>query len=481
MFRRVCRFATLPTAFLSTAALASNLIYSEPFDGAVGTQPPGWAAYTEGPALSQLAGNGEYEHLSTGSGTSKSISFYDQVDETVRGAWRDTTVDTVLRYANGGLQNGLLVRASGITDTSSGSFYHVRVNGNTLQLFRTLNNSFSNTASDSAGDPINPVAEKLLRVTTSNIPNAYADHVRIQAVLYDGPTAAAPVLRTIDYTDTSVNALTKPGSVGLRTYMSSAAGDRATFDDLTVVNNSPKLLWYDDYTGSQANRVQTFLGGMALTDTNGKIQFDDIGNGDTSYAVLDHDAETSTAPWKDVEVSTLMRLQTNNDGGQIDSGLVLRETGLAGTSGSGDFYHYRLSRNEGSNSFQAQLYRVINGGFSLVASTALTNGDIPESTDLYLKASVVDEGGGVRILGMASLNADFSGAYGMIDYLDTSASAITGPGSVGYRVRGGTGVTSGVVNFDNFTVTTMIPEPASLMLAGLGSLMLLGLRRRTRR
>ena len=280
------------------------------------------------------------------------------------------------------------------------------------------------------------------------------------------------MVRSIDYTDTSTSAITRAGGVGMRSYIT-ANGVRSTFDDLKVTSSSPGLLWYDDYYDGQAPKMQSYDTGVSQSVTGRKYQFGGIGNGERALGLIEFGAETSQAAWENVEASALMRLNTNiSDGGYIATGLILRETGVTNATSTGAAYHYRLARSEtGTDDFRAQLYRTNGGAFSLLDWVSLTNADVPESQNIFLKASTVTEAGGVRIVGLASLSPDFTDPFGWINFLDTSANRILGPGSVGFRVYGAGGITNGAVNYDNFTVRA-IPEPAALLvwslLAGLG-------------
>jgi len=183
---------------------------------------------------------------------------------------------------------------------------------------------------------------------------------------------------------------------------------------------------------------------------------------------VDFDAFTGQDAWENVEVSAITRLHAS---ARQMPGLIVRETGLSGASGSGDLYMYRLNQ---SNNL-AELYRSNNGAFQRLAYEAVLGSQIPDHTDIFLKMFVetMDEGG-VLLRGLASLDPSFSEIFGRIDYLDTDPNRILGPGSAGFRLYGGS-----VGNFDNFTVETFqIPEPATLALLGLGALGLLRRRRK---
>lgn len=468
----ICGLVMLGLLFAAPAARA-GLIYSEDFNGVLGSQPAGWAPFTSGAGIvSRNDGASAYEQRRTGTDTT-TIASYAQPDDSDRGIWRDTTTTAILRFSGGaGNRNGLVVRSRGIASHTTGDFYHARIEGNTLRLFRVRNGAFSSIAFDSTGDAITGTPNRLMKVRVDNIPVPETDNVRLRVDLYKGATEASGLLRSIDYTDISTLAITRAGGVGFRSYITTN-GVRSVFNTLRVSNNNRFLLWYDDYYDGDGLRDEAFVSGMAHAISVRKSQFTGISTGDRGMALLDWDAETSTAPWRDVEVTTLMRLQTSNNGGTLGAGLVLRETG-ATTANDGDYYNYRLVRDEGAGSYSAELWRANSGSFALLDSVALTSAQVPESANIFLKFTSF----GPLLTGMASLNADFSSPFGLVSALDSGAGAILTPGSVGYRVYGGAGITSGIVNFDNLTVTEVIPEPASLTLLAFGGVGLLARRRR---
>ena len=173
---------------------------------------------------------------------------------------------------------------------------------------------------------------------------------------------------------------------------------------------------------------------------------------------------TSGPEWENVEVSALMRLNTFDTGSNNQSGIFARANDVTSPSNSeSSYYLYRLNRQESSSISQAQLLRKSAGGsFDWLEILGLPSLDsVPESEDIFLKLNVETLPGGsaVRVEGMASLFEDFSNPFGIIDFLDTSAERLLGPGSAGFRVYG-----VGPVNFDNFTVRT-VPEPGAIALA----------------
>jgi hypothetical protein len=182
--------------------------------------------------------------------------------------------------------------------------------------------------------------------------------------------------------------------------------------------------------------------------------------------------------WENVEVSALMRLNTNSNSAYSASGLIARANDVTSPSATeASFYMYRLVRDERGNSATAQLYRKNeNGGFSLLDSIGLGSlGAVPESENIFMKLITSTVGSDVHLMGMASLDQDFDNPFGMIDFTDVSANALLGPGSAGFRVFG-----TGPVNFDNFTVNVFhpaVPEPATLSLLALAGAGLLRRRR----
>ena len=481
----VCTVMALTLAVLCAASSvhADTVVYTEPFTGADGAQPTDFSTFTNTSGMvSQLDGAGEYEQARVNSdpGAHTALGFYDNTDVTDLGAWWDVTADVLLRYSGGSAnRNGVLIRARDVAGTSSGDYYHARVEGESLILYRVVNGSFTSIASTNTGASLGAIHDRLLRVQVANVPNPGSDHVNLQVNLYDGTTDAAAVIRTINFTDTSSNAVTRAGGVGLRTYFDGgSSGLRATFDDLTVTNNRPNLLWYDDYPDSSAIRNEFLTDGVITPElTGGKLQFDDIGDGARGLALIDYDDETSTTPWANVKATTMMRLNTNGtNNGQISAGLVLRESGTTGANnGTGDFYHYRLVHGEDNNTYAAQLYRVNDGSFTLLDNVTLSMADVPESENIFLSFLAINEAGNVHLVAKASLDQMFNEVFGEIDIIDTSANRILGPGAAGFRTFGGGGLSDGVVNFDNFTVISI---PAPMALPGTLALMALAAVRR---
>ena len=443
--------------------LTRQLLLEENFGGAAGSQPVGFTSFADAGMAAENDGSGEYQLRKVSDGN-WALGYYDNPDDTVRGVWRDTTITTTSRYSAGGSNlNGLVFRARDITDAggANGDFYHVRFEGNRLILIRWNNGVATRLAGVDVEGGLGSIKNRWLRVSVANIPNPATDHVRVLATLSENADLTHPVA-TLDFTDTASNAITRGGGVGYRTQLTAGSGNRAVFDNLTVVGDNRRLLWYDDYYDNEAPKMA--IDGRSGYLTGGKILF---GGSGTGIATLDYDAITSLPEWQDVEVSTLMRVDGN---AAHNDGLVLGERGVTGAAdGSGDFYLYTLNRTTG----QAELYRHNDGGgLSLLAATAVLATDIPTSTNIFLTARVLNHDDRVGLMAMASLSADFSSPYGIITFQDLSPDRIIGPGSVGFRVSG-----AGSVNFDNLTVEVYVPEPATLLLLG-GGLAAAALRRR---
>lgn len=465
-------WTAIAVAVLACAqGLDAGVILSEGFDGAAGTQPTGFVTNTTGGMVSQNDGSSEYEQRrATGDGVA--VAAYQVFDDIDQGAWRDVTTETNTRFSGGAdNDNGLIVRARDLNGTGGGEFYMVRIqNNDTLALFRANGAAFTTLATDGLGAL--GVANRKLSVTVANIATPDTDEVRIQATLFD--TDGVSVLGSIDFTDTSADAITRAGGVGYRSFNNSGANTRSTFNNLIVTNNNPNLLFYDDYADGEAIRMESF--GPSGAITGNKFQFSHGSTSSTSLGLVDFDSATNK--WENVEVSALMRLNTLADNSStLATGLVLRETGVASnaTAAAGDFYLYRLQRTENGNAFAAQLLRK-NGvaGFTFLDSVVLGDLQIPESVNIFMKFSAVTEGTSVRLIGMASLDEDFATSYGVIDYLDNSVDAILGGGSAGFRHFG-----VGVSNYDNFTVT-IIPTPTALAGVALGAFVLTARRGRGR-
>lgn len=469
-----CRFAALATALGLLAAAGSSqadvIIYTQNFTGAAGTQPAGFSAFADPGMNSENDGTGEYEQERL-SANGISIASYNVADEIDAGAWRDVTVTTKSRFSGAGNNdNGLIVRARGITSTASGNFYHVRFQGDGLELVRFNGGSGSVLTFSPTSESIAAPANRWLRVSIANVPTPATDQVRIHAELSKNDTFTQ-IIGTLDYLDTSSSAVTRAGGVGYRSNNTVGSSSRSVFDDLAVANTNPDLLWYDDYADNTAPRMTRYLSGSRTqTMISGKYQFDGSG---AAIALLDFPTETSDPQWAYLRVNALMRLNTTS---QEDGGLIFRARGVdSATTGDGDYYMYRLSRDETGGQYVAQLYRHNDGvGFTQLGSMNIGAAGVPESVNIFLQVDSFPEPAGVVIRAMASLSPDFSNPYGIFNYLDSSPSALFAPGTAGFRVNG-----SGAINFDNFTIMA-IPEPASLVLLALGGLGVLGFGRRER-
>ncbi|MEM4233286.1 MAG: hypothetical protein QXZ19_04875, partial [Thermoplasmata archaeon] len=148
--------------------------------------------------MSQNDGASEYEQRRTvaGGGDQRAFGYYANTADTDRGLWRDTLTDAILRFSGGANpQNGLAVRAWN-AGHASGDYYHARINGNTLQLYRVNGGTFTLVASDSAGASIPGTSDHLLSVAVWNVPDPNGnasgsddtDHVRLLVHLYNGTT-----------------------------------------------------------------------------------------------------------------------------------------------------------------------------------------------------------------------------------------------------------------------------------------------------
>ena len=380
----------------------------------------------------------------------------------------------VLIVAN---RNGVVLRASGISAVNNGSFYHVRFEGDELVLYRSIAGAFTELASIS-GLPTT-IVNRRLEVSIANIPQPDQDHVQISATLFSNSTGTT-ALGTLNFTDTSADAITRAGTVGFRSFNTAAGDTRSTYDDLKVTSTRSNLFFYDDYHNGTALRMQTFNNSGTSNGTGSvvseKYQFSHGTSSQTSLGLVDFDSATQN--WLNVGATTLMRVNSGGTGSAaLGGGLVLRETGVDSNSSTnaGEFYHYRLLRNESGNVFQANLLRKDGAaGFATLSTINLSDLLIPESVNIFLNFSAVNEGANVRLVGFASLSPDFSNPFGMINFLDTSANAIRTAGSAGFRYFG-----VGTANFDNFTVTDLsIPEPTT---AALGTFAIAGLMLRRRR
>jgi hypothetical protein len=470
--------ALVLTCLLTTAlsAPAQTTLYSEGFSGPVGSLPAEWQTRVDNATLTVARndGLGEHEHRLQGapSGTLRLLSWLEAPAETDRGAWRDASTEALLRFSGGaGNQNGLIARARN-PDVAAGDYYHVRINGTNLQLYRFNAGSATLLLATNALPGFVASSDHLMRFTTQNVRNPGTDHVRLVAQVYNGATEASGLLAEVEFTDTSANAVTRAGGVGMRTFFTSPAGSgsRATFDDFRVHSQHPNLLWYDDYYDNQALRTESFVSGSAVSILNAqRVEMQNLSSGAVGARTLDFDAETARAEWENVVASTTLRLNTNNAGGEMAGGLLVRETGMSSAAGSGDYYHYRVVRDEATGLHRTELVRVNAGVESLLSTSSLSAAEAGESVNLFMRLEAFTTASGVDLRGLLSQNLDFSAPYGQIVFTDLDPGRITGPGAVGVLARGLSGLTSGVMNFDNFTVEVAVPEPstAALLLLGL--------------
>ena len=472
------RFAAgLMLASCATSASAVTLL-TESFSGANGTQPANFSAFTNATINSQID-TGEYEqqHVAGANAFPIAIAFFNDANQTDQGMWRDVKVSTNTRFSGGAdNRNGVILRASNVASVNTGDYYHVRFEGSNLVLYRAVNGVFTSLAT--AAITGSATSNRTLEVSIANIAQPDQDHVQIQARLFaTGSTTNLDGLLT--FTDTSADAITRAGTVGYRSFNTASGDTRSTYDNLSVTSTKSNLLWYDDYHNGTALRMQTFSN-SGVSDGTGsviteKYAFNHGTTSQTSLGLVNFDS--ATQDWLNVGVTSMMRINTNaTNSAQLASGLVLRETDVASNVSNqpGEFYHYRLVRIENANQFRAELLRKDGtAGFQFLSTVNLTDLLVPESVNIFLNFSAVNEGTGVRLIGLASLNQDFSNPFGVINFLDTSANAITTAGSAGFRHFG-----IGSANFDNFTVTDLsIPEPASLTLLGLAGLTLMRRRR----
>ncbi|MBI1367664.1 MAG: hypothetical protein GC162_03320 [Planctomycetes bacterium] len=462
------------TTFADVISRSTPLL-SEDFNGTVGTQPTGFTAFTSGAGMvSAIATATEYEQKNN-SGTNAAVASYSVLNDIDKGAWRDVTVETNTRYSGAGTNdNGLILRARGISSTSSGDYYQVRMNNNVLELVR-YNNGVATVVGGSgtiSGISSGATSNRLLRVTIENVSDAGTDNVRVRANLYSGTTDASGITASFDLLDTSANAITRAGGVGYRTD-NSASGTRATFDSLRAYNENPHLLFYDDYYDNQAIRYAGFNSGamsQAVTGQQYTFTSSSAAGLEVGIASVDFDSFTSTTDWTNVMVTSVVRFSNN----EIAAGLIARETGTS-TSANGSWYTFRIDRDSG----KAEVGRQTGaGGFGLLDSTTIGLGAIPFDTDIYLKFVTQNLGGNVQLVAVASLNADFSNAFYTKTILDTDVNRILGPGSAGMRVFTRDDV--GTVTFDNFTVIA-VPTPGTCAMLGVGLVTLLRRRARSTR
>lgn len=448
---------TLGIGLVSSAFGATTTLLTESFDGTDGTLPAFWEAdNNDGTMVSRIDNNELEQKVDSTPGTARTVAAYINDDDTDRGAWRDVNVNTTLRY-NEPVPNGLVIRGqeSSAAGIDGGDFYHARMNDSTLQLYRVINGSLTLVDSHVGGSL--GTVDRELRVQIANIANPDQDHVRIQVQLMSADGLS--VVRSIDFTDTSSFAITRAGTVGIRSTTGSTG--RATFDDLSVASLSSSLLWYDDYYDNTAPRMAAATLGVTTTVVVEKYQFTSIGNGNAANASVDFDAFTATPQWENVNVSALMRWNTGfSNSGRLEAGITARETGVT-TAFDGDYYFFALIRNEDANASAARIFRVENGVETLIADQFFAGlSTFAESVNLFLNLEVITTDTGVELTAIASLNQDLSAPLVTLSFTDSLANAILGSGSAGFRVEGA-GTVNGTVNYDNFTVMN-IPSPAAL-------------------
>jgi len=467
------RFAALVLvagSLLTTSPALADVIYTANFTGAIGTQPTGFSAFADPGMVSQNDGANEYEQERM-SANGVAVAYYSTADDIDRADWRDVTVTTQTRFSGAGAnQNGLVLRGRGITSTTSGDFYHVRMSGDSLELVRFNGGAGSILKAEPTTESISTAANRWLRVSVANVPQPNTDWVQVHAEL--SKTANfSQVIGTLDYVDKSTSAITRAGGVGYRSNNTVSSASRSVFDNLLAVNDNPDLLWYDDYADNTAPRMTRFLGGTRTQSvTSQKYGFDNTG---AAIAFVDFPAETSDPQWAYTRTSAMMRLNTMG-GSREEGGLIFRANGIDSAAlGDGSYYLYRLRRWEDAGEYAAELLRHDDGGgLTLLGSVDIGSAGVPESQNIFLQVDSTPEPSGVFIRAMASLSPEFTNPIGLISFLDTSPDALFGPGTAGFRIDGG-----GAINFDNFTVM-VIPEPASLILLGIGVVVLLVRRKR---
>lgn len=455
---------------------AQTPLLTEDFNGAVGTLPVGWSVFSENAAVLVPRNDGasEFEHRLIADNTVdlRAASYYADTVVTDNGSWRDTTVETLLRYSGGANnQNGLIARARDVTATG-GDYYHARLNGDLIQVFR-FNNGVTTLVGSTPTPSLGTIIDRLFRLRTQNIANAGTDQVRITVELYNGANLASGVMQSLSVTDTSANALTRAGGAGVRSFHPIAAnsGQRATFDNFRVTSDHPNLLWYDDHADNRAIRTESFTAGGATSAVVNQRREFFVGAGDAGLSLVDFDSRTSQSDWADVVAGATLRLNTNTGGsGAMAGGLVLRETGANSASGSGDYYAYRLTRDENTGNHLADLVRVNAGSETLLGQTSLADADIAESVNLFLRFQTYNVAGGVALSAAFSQDPAFGTLLGALNLVDTDAARLTGPGSAGVFTQGLSGLVGAAINFDNFSVTVAVPEPSTglLLLLGVG-------------
>lgn len=459
--------ALLPMAGAPSASAAPVTLYTTDFTGANGSQPTGFTAFAD-PGMNSAIDTNEYEQERS-SANGYAVGYYSVADAIATGAWRDVTVTTQTRFSgHPNNVNGLVLRARDITSASgSGDFYHVRMENNNLVLYRFNNGAGTSLASANTTESIAAAANRWLRVSIENVPNPETDRVLVHAELFKD-AAMTQRIADLQYLDTSTSAITRSGGVGYRSLNTTNTASRSVFDNLSVTTSNTSLLWYDDYSTGTAPRMTSYVTGATQSVTSRKYQFDDSGAGTAvALAFVDFPAFTQTAPWENVMVSALMRTGLSDSG--VSSGLVLRANNITGATGSGDYYMFRLNK---ANS-QAELYRANGGSLVLLGSAPASS--IPASTNIFIQATAYTIEGGVWLSGVASLNSDFSSPIATLGLVDTSALRLLGPGSAGFRVF--STPDGWAANFDNFTVqVATIPEPSTLVMAGLGMALLAGWR-----
>ena len=455
------RFGTTWADVAPDLAAPARILLDEGFHGAADTQPPGWSAYvdsgsTPGALVSRNAGDGEYEQrkVTTPAGGARLVAVYDDEADVAQGEWRDTTLVARTRFSGGtGNRNGVVFRATGVTDDASGDFYHTRINGSTLELFRFDDGTSVTggtplaTAPLSGFDPYNRT--NWYRIYSENLPTGGTDNVRIVAEVYKD-TAFTNLAGRLTYLDTSADAITQPGSVGFRSY-NTAGTSRSVFDDLMVVSNNRNALYYrEEFSGadgSQPDGWQAFAssGISSQNDGAGEYEQQRTGTGTVAIASYARAEDIAQGKWRDVTFTA----QTRFSGGAANlNGVIFRADDISGVSGSGDFYMARVS---GSN---LQLYRFVNGSVALLDTAPLSSFN-PGNNNWYrisvenVPNPATDH---VHIVAEMFKDASLTNLAGRIDYLDTAANAVTRPGGVGFRSYNTSSGTRSV--FDNLTVTS---------------------------
>jgi hypothetical protein len=308
-----------------------------------------------------------------------------------------TVSANVTNLTTTGAYAGLIARYTGNSGTGDANFYAavlVNTGGSFLaQIYKNINGTFTQLSSQAVTGGLGAGQLEFDVVGTS-----------LRLFLNGNPVVS-----------TSDSSITAAGSVGFRAqYQPGITFDTFMANPVTLPVLPYNTAFAPYQIGQLSNDWTTQIGAYTVSGTKASTS-----SAAASMAILDLASASQAA---NVTVSANL---TNFMMPGAYAGLIARYTGASGT-GDANFYAAILVDNGGGN-FTAQIYKNLNGVFSLLNSQPVSGG---------LGAGVLQ----FKVIGTSLqllLNAHVVAS--------ATDSSITGPGSVGFRAQGQTGIA-----FDTF-------------------------------